>query len=151
MRLKVKDLSYLCLFRSFKIFAVLQKNRFFTVIRSFCSPEVTPKLLVTTVWIKTPSIPSRLVPQDLCHSHSDQATVQQKVSTIISCFISSFLPPAVQIHLPPEQARRIVEKRRELDPYIFREAQVVISVPQCLCMCVCTCHFLFGLCVDVRV
>ncbi|CAG14862.1 unnamed protein product, partial [Tetraodon nigroviridis] len=62
--------------------------------------------------------------QDLCHSHSDEATVQQKISTIISCFISSSVPPALQIDIPPEQAQQILEKRRELGPYVFREAQV---------------------------
>lgn len=63
--------------------------------------------------------------QDLCHSHSDDVTIQKKISTIISCFIKSSLPPALQIDVPPEQAQRILEKRKELGPYIFREAQVV--------------------------
>uniref|UniRef100_A0A3Q4BRT5 RGS domain-containing protein n=1 Tax=Mola mola TaxID=94237 RepID=A0A3Q4BRT5_MOLML len=64
--------------------------------------------------------------KDLCHSHSDEVTIQQKISTIINCFISSSMPPTVQIDIPPEQARRIVEKRREPDPYIFREAQMSV-------------------------
>lgn len=65
--------------------------------------------------------------QDLCHSHSDDATIQQKVSTIISCFINSSMPPALQIDIPPQQAQHILEKRHELGPYIFREAQVLAS------------------------
>lgn len=69
--------------------------------------------------------------QDLCHSHSDDLTIQKKISTIINCFINSSLPPALQINIPPEQALHILEKRKELGPYIFREAQVV-----CLCFCV---------------
>lgn len=64
--------------------------------------------------------------KDLCHSHSDDATVEQKVSTIISCFISSSVPPALQIDIPPEQAQHILEKCHELGPYIFREAQMSV-------------------------
>lgn len=69
--------------------------------------------------------------QDLCHSHSDEATIQQKISTIINCFINSSMPPALQIDIPPEQAQHILDKRRELGPYIFREAQV-LSVFVCV-------------------
>uniref|UniRef100_A0A3B5AD13 RGS domain-containing protein n=1 Tax=Stegastes partitus TaxID=144197 RepID=A0A3B5AD13_9TELE len=65
--------------------------------------------------------------KDLCHSHSDEATIQRKISTIISCFINSSMPPALQIDIPPEQAQHILEKRCELGPYIFREAQVLCS------------------------
>ncbi|XP_030605107.1 regulator of G-protein signaling 22 isoform X2 [Archocentrus centrarchus] len=64
--------------------------------------------------------------KDLCHSHSDDATIEQKVSTIIGCFISSSMPPALQIDIPPEQAQHILEKRHELGPYIFREAQISV-------------------------
>uniref|UniRef100_UPI003AACCCBA regulator of G-protein signaling 22 n=1 Tax=Centroberyx gerrardi TaxID=166262 RepID=UPI003AACCCBA len=64
--------------------------------------------------------------KDLCHSHSDEATIQQKISTIISCFINSSMPPALQIDVPPEQAQCILENRRELGPYIFREAQMSV-------------------------
>ena len=34
------------------------------------------------------------------------------------------MDPSLQIDVPQEQADRILEKRRELGPYIFREAQV---------------------------
>ncbi|XP_041962460.1 regulator of G-protein signaling 22 isoform X1 [Alosa sapidissima] len=64
--------------------------------------------------------------KDLCHSHCDEATVQHKISTIISCFISSSVPPALQISVPPEQARTILDQRRELGPYVFREAQMSV-------------------------
>ncbi|CAJ1061449.1 regulator of G-protein signaling 22 isoform X1 [Xyrichtys novacula] len=64
--------------------------------------------------------------KDLCHSHSEEATIQQKISTIISCFIDSSMPPALQIDIPPEQAQHILEKRHELGPYIFREAQMSV-------------------------
>nr|XP_033957896.1 regulator of G-protein signaling 22 isoform X2 [Pseudochaenichthys georgianus] len=61
--------------------------------------------------------------KDLCHSHSDEATIQQKVSTIINCFVNSSMPPALQIDIPPEQAQHLLERRQQLGPYIFREAQ----------------------------
>ncbi|XP_066538401.1 regulator of G-protein signaling 22 [Hoplias malabaricus] len=64
--------------------------------------------------------------KDLCHSHCDEATVQKKISTIISCFIDSCIPPSVQIHLPPEQAQLILQSRSTLGPYIFREAQMCV-------------------------
>ncbi|KAG7237318.1 hypothetical protein INR49_032501 [Caranx melampygus] len=64
--------------------------------------------------------------KDLCHSHSDEAIIQQKISTIINCFINSSMPPSLQIDIPPEQAQRILEKRHELGPYIFREAQMSV-------------------------
>ncbi|KAK1895653.1 Regulator of G-protein signaling 22 [Dissostichus eleginoides] len=64
--------------------------------------------------------------KDLCHSHSDEATIQQKISTIINCFINSSMPPALQLDIPPEQAQHILEKRQQLGPYIFREAQMSV-------------------------
>ncbi|XP_053289204.1 regulator of G-protein signaling 22 [Pleuronectes platessa] len=64
--------------------------------------------------------------KDLCHSHSDEATIQQKISIIINCFINSSMPPTLQIDIPPEQAQHILEKGRELGPYIFREAQMSV-------------------------
>ncbi|XP_039973283.1 regulator of G-protein signaling 22 [Xiphias gladius] len=64
--------------------------------------------------------------KDLCHSHSDEATIQQKISTIINCFINSSMPPTLQIDIPPEQAQDILEKRHKLGPYIFREAQMSV-------------------------
>ncbi|XP_010891081.3 regulator of G-protein signaling 22 isoform X2 [Esox lucius] len=64
--------------------------------------------------------------KDLCHSHCDETVVQDKVSIIISCFIQSSIPPALQIDIPPEQAKNILEKRTELGPYIFREAQMCV-------------------------
>ncbi|XP_021177155.2 regulator of G-protein signaling 22 [Fundulus heteroclitus] len=64
--------------------------------------------------------------KDLCHSHSKPAIIQQKISTIISCFINSSMPPALQIDISPDQAQHILEKRHELGPYIFREAQISV-------------------------
>ncbi|KAM9235893.1 regulator of G-protein signaling 22 [Leptosomus discolor] len=64
--------------------------------------------------------------KDLCHSHCDDATVQKKITAIIDRFINSAVPPALQIDIPTEQAKKILERRKELGPYIFREAQITI-------------------------
>ncbi|XP_029447649.1 regulator of G-protein signaling 22 isoform X2 [Rhinatrema bivittatum] len=64
--------------------------------------------------------------KDLCHSHCDDTIIQHKISTIISCFINSTVPPSLQIDIPPEQAERIIEHRKDLGPYIFREAQLTV-------------------------
>ncbi|XP_063113916.1 regulator of G-protein signaling 22 isoform X2 [Cavia porcellus] len=64
--------------------------------------------------------------KDLCHSHCDESVIQKKITTIINCFINSCIPPALQIDIPVEQAQKIIEHRKELGPYIFREAQMTI-------------------------
>ncbi|NXM24850.1 RGS22 protein, partial [Oxyruncus cristatus] len=64
--------------------------------------------------------------KDLCHSHCADAIVQKKITAIINCFINSAIPPALQIDIPPEQAKKILERRKELGPYIFREAQMSV-------------------------
>ncbi|NXC25084.1 RGS22 protein, partial [Campylorhamphus procurvoides] len=64
--------------------------------------------------------------KDLCHSHCADAIVQKKITAIINCFINSAIPPALQIDIPPEQAKKILEHRKELGPYIFREAQMSV-------------------------
>ncbi|KAK9961610.1 hypothetical protein ABG768_009384 [Culter alburnus] len=64
--------------------------------------------------------------KDLCHSRCDDVTLQRKVSIIISRFISSSVPPALQIHVPPEAAQRVVSQQRALGPYVFRETQVCV-------------------------
>ncbi|XP_073749135.1 regulator of G-protein signaling 22 isoform X9 [Callorhinus ursinus] len=64
--------------------------------------------------------------KDLCHSHCDQSIIHKKIMTIINCFINSSIPPALQIDIPIEQAQKIIEQRKELGPYVFREAQMTI-------------------------
>uniref|UniRef100_A0A671MPS9 RGS domain-containing protein n=1 Tax=Sinocyclocheilus anshuiensis TaxID=1608454 RepID=A0A671MPS9_9TELE len=64
--------------------------------------------------------------KDLCHSRCDDVTLQRKVSIIISCFISSCVPPALQIHVPPDAAQRVVSQQGVLGPYVFRETQACV-------------------------
>ncbi|XP_008573000.1 PREDICTED: regulator of G-protein signaling 22 [Galeopterus variegatus] len=64
--------------------------------------------------------------KDLCHSHCDESVIQKKIMTIINCFINSSIPPALQIDIPVEQAQKIIEHRKVLGPYVFREAQMTI-------------------------
>ncbi|KAE8599295.1 hypothetical protein XENTR_v10017130 [Xenopus tropicalis] len=64
--------------------------------------------------------------KDLCHSHCDDFTIQNKITAIINCFINSSIPPALQIDIPQEQAEKILERRRDLGPYVFREAQMTV-------------------------
>ncbi|XP_072590305.1 regulator of G-protein signaling 22 isoform X21 [Vulpes vulpes] len=61
--------------------------------------------------------------KDLCHSHCEESIIHKKITTIINCFINSSIPPALQIDIPVEQAQKIIEYRKELGPYVFREAQ----------------------------
>ncbi|KAJ1076297.1 hypothetical protein K5549_020642, partial [Capra hircus] len=64
--------------------------------------------------------------KDLCHSHCDESVIHKKIMTIINCFINSSIPPALQIDIPVEQAQKITEHRKELGPYVFREAQMTV-------------------------
>lgn len=64
--------------------------------------------------------------KDLCHSHCDESIIHKKITTIINCFINSCIPPALQIDIPVEQAQKIIEHKKELGPYVFREAQMTI-------------------------
>ncbi|XP_051058501.1 regulator of G-protein signaling 22 [Phodopus roborovskii] len=64
--------------------------------------------------------------KDLCHSHCDESIIQKKITTIINCFINSCILPSLQIDIPVEQAQKIIEHRKELGPYVFREAQMTI-------------------------
>ncbi|KAK3091838.1 hypothetical protein FSP39_023074, partial [Pinctada imbricata] len=63
--------------------------------------------------------------RDLSCPHSD-SLVPQKIMSIIGCFIESTIPPALQIDIPPELAEKIAERKHERNPYIFREAQLIV-------------------------
>ncbi|XP_054597320.2 regulator of G-protein signaling 22 isoform X2 [Nothobranchius furzeri] len=64
--------------------------------------------------------------KDLFHSHCDEVVLQNKISVLIDCFIHTCMSPALRIDVPPGQVQRILEKRYEVDPYIFREAQMSV-------------------------
>ncbi|XP_043112878.1 regulator of G-protein signaling 22 [Puntigrus tetrazona] len=64
--------------------------------------------------------------KDLCHSRCDDVTLQRKVSIIISCFLSSSLPPGLQVHVPPDAVQRVLSQQRALGPYVFRETQACV-------------------------
>ncbi|XP_066873299.1 regulator of G-protein signaling 22 isoform X7 [Kogia breviceps] len=64
--------------------------------------------------------------KDLCHSHCKESLIHKKIMTIINCFINSSIPPALQIDIPLQQAQKIIEHKKELGPYVFREAQMTI-------------------------
>ncbi|XP_078396206.1 regulator of G-protein signaling 22-like [Cetorhinus maximus] len=61
--------------------------------------------------------------KDMYHSHASEESIQNKISSIINCFINSSIPPPVQIDIPSEYANKIINRMQEQGPYIFREAQ----------------------------
>ena len=60
----------------------------------------------------------------MCHIHCERSFIQKKAQAIISCFIDSTIPPAIQIDIPQEIADNITDRKFEASPYLFREAQV---------------------------
>ncbi|GCC19560.1 hypothetical protein chiPu_0000070 [Chiloscyllium punctatum] len=62
--------------------------------------------------------------KEMFHSQASEETIQNKISSIINCFINSSIPPPIQIDISPECARRIINYNQGQGPYIFREAQV---------------------------
>ena len=62
--------------------------------------------------------------KELCHLHSEKALINQKTTAIINCFIDSALSPSLQIDITDEMAEKIIDRRQEGSPYLFREAQV---------------------------
>ena len=53
--------------------------------------------------------------------------IQQKTVAIINCFIDSPIPPSLQIDVTQECADKIIERKMEATPYLFREAQVHVA------------------------
>ncbi|XP_053393937.1 regulator of G-protein signaling 22-like isoform X3 [Mercenaria mercenaria] len=64
--------------------------------------------------------------KDMYHAHCEDSMITQKINTIINCFIESQIPPSLQIDIPPEMADRIIDRKYEKCPYLFREAQLVV-------------------------
>ncbi|XP_072425703.1 regulator of G-protein signaling 22-like [Chiloscyllium punctatum] len=64
--------------------------------------------------------------KEMFHSQASEETIQNKISSIINCFINSSIPPPIQIDISPECARRIINYNQGQGPYIFREAQLTV-------------------------
>ena len=62
--------------------------------------------------------------QQMHHVHTEDSLLSQKITAIINCFIDSQIPPSLQLDLPQEMADRILDRKYEKSPYLFREAQV---------------------------
>jgi len=58
------------------------------------------------------------------HAHCEDGQIAQKIGTIINCFIDSQIPPSLQVDIPQEMADKIIDRKYEKSPYLFREAQV---------------------------
>lgn len=62
----------------------------------------------------------------MCHAHTTEALLQQKVTAVVDCYFQSSVPPQLQLDILPSIADQVVKKQP--GPYIFREAQVSILV-----------------------
>ncbi|XP_052256163.1 regulator of G-protein signaling 22-like isoform X3 [Dreissena polymorpha] len=64
--------------------------------------------------------------KDMYHAHCEEALIVQKINTIINCFIESQIPPSLQIDIQEEMAERVIDRKYEKSPYLFREAQLYV-------------------------
>eukprot|EP00731_Ephydatia_muelleri_P031590 Em0023g97a len=62
--------------------------------------------------------------KEMCHAHTTELLLQEKMSAITDCFISSSSPPKLQVDIPIAMADDLCEK--PVGPYMFREAQATI-------------------------
>ncbi|KAL8596666.1 hypothetical protein ACOMHN_032608 [Nucella lapillus] len=60
------------------------------------------------------------------HVHTEDGLLSQKITAVINCFIDSQIPPSLQVDLPQEMADRIMDRKYEKSPYLFREAQLAV-------------------------
>ncbi|XP_070194884.1 regulator of G-protein signaling 22-like isoform X2 [Littorina saxatilis] len=60
------------------------------------------------------------------HVHTEDSLLSQKITAIINCFIDSQIPPSLQVDLPQEMADRVLDRKYEKSPYLFREAQLAL-------------------------
>ncbi|KAL8572507.1 hypothetical protein ACOMHN_019546 [Nucella lapillus] len=60
------------------------------------------------------------------HVHTEDSLLSQKISAIIHCFLDSAIPPTVQLDIPHEMAERVLDRKHEKCPYLFREAQLAV-------------------------
>ncbi|KAK6179499.1 hypothetical protein SNE40_011844 [Patella caerulea] len=64
--------------------------------------------------------------KEMYHAHSDDGLIAQKINAIINCFIDSQIPPSIQIDIPHDMAEKILDRKHERGPYLFREAQLAV-------------------------
>lgn len=70
----------------------------------------------------------------MCHVHTTDNMLQNKVTAIADCYLQSSTPPKVQISVPLNVAEEITSKPH--GPYVFRVAQVhthmhsIVNIPE---------------------
>ena len=64
----------------------------------------------------------------MCHAHTTEALLQQKVTAVVDCYFQSSVPPQLQLDILPSIAMLDQVVKKQPGPYIFREAQVSILV-----------------------
>lgn len=69
--------------------------------------------------------------KDMHHRHSSTSLIRKKIDTIIDCFLDSTVFPKVQVSVPSDIANKITESRYDLGPYIFRQAQGIVTKVLC--------------------
>ena len=69
--------------------------------------------------------------KDMQHRHSSTSMIRRKIDTIIDCFLDSTVAPKVQVSVPNEVAQKVTDARYDLGPYLFRQAQSIISKVLC--------------------
>ena len=62
--------------------------------------------------------------QDMCHSHTDHHILSEKLTAMKECYLNSSVPPKLHIDIPQHMADAI--QRKEVGPYVFREAQATV-------------------------
>ena len=64
----------------------------------------------------------------MCHRHASEQCIKKKIQAITECFITSAIPPELQVDVPIEMAEKLMERitsrNQNIGPYLFREVQV---------------------------
>ncbi|XP_064604416.1 regulator of G-protein signaling 22-like isoform X3 [Liolophura sinensis] len=64
--------------------------------------------------------------KELHHTNTDDSTLLHKINAIINCFLDSPIPPSLQVDIPQETADKIIDRKYEKGPYLFRDAQLIV-------------------------
>ena len=73
----------------------------------------------------------------MCHAHTTELLLHEKMAAITDCYINSPSPPKLQVNIPVSMADELCEK--PLGPYMFREAQVSVGCAQVSVRCLGEC------------